>query len=347
MTRTRFAVIGAGMAALPHGRALVALSDRIEVAGVFARTAGPRHEFSERFGFPPAETARALAEDPLVDALLLLTPPNARMEYVEMFAARGKHILCEKPLERSAAAAARIAGIGRAAGVTIGCVFQHRFRAASVALRARLAAGDFGSIRTVRAEVPWWRPQSYYDEPGRGTYARDGGGVLISQAIHSLDLILSLAGPVSRVSAVARTSAFHRMESEDFVTAGLEFASGAIGALFATTAAFPGDAESVRLDCDAAALTLKSGVLTIDWRDGRTETLGEPSTTGGGADPMDFPFDWHRDLIADFAEAITQGRPPLVTAEDAVRVQTLIDAIAEASATGTRTDVPTRNGENA
>ena len=129
------------------------------------------------------------------------------------------------------------------------------------------------------------------------------------------------------------------MDSEDFAAGSVRFASGAVGSITATTASYPGDAESIRLDCDKAAALLKSGVLTVAWRDGRAETFGESATTGGGADPMAFPFDWHRDLIADFAASARGGRAPRVSGAAALEVQRLIAAFEQSSAEGRRIDL--------
>ncbi|MCY4335174.1 MAG: Gfo/Idh/MocA family oxidoreductase [Litoreibacter sp.] len=190
-----------------------------------------------------------------------------------------------------------------------------------------------------RIALPWWRDQSYYDQPGRGSYATDGGGVLITQAIHVLDLMLSLTGPVEQVSAMTATTPLHQMEAEDFAVAGLRFESGAVGSLVATTSAFPGGPETLELDFAHAALRLCAGELTIHWRDGRVETLGEVTGTGGGSDPMDFPCDWHRDLIADFANALRTGRAPRITGREALKVHRLIDAIERAAQSGSVVDV--------
>jgi predicted dehydrogenase len=146
-------------------------------------------------GFPAADDLESLADNPQVEALILITPPNARQDIVALFADRGKHILSEKPLERGLPQALAIVETCDRAGVRLGVVFQHRFRAASETLAELIQSGKLGPVRVVRANVPWWRDQAYYDEPGRGSYARDGGGVLISQAIHTLDLMLSLTGP--------------------------------------------------------------------------------------------------------------------------------------------------------
>ncbi len=334
--RFGIAVIGCGMAALPHGRALRDLSDQIEVRGVYARDRENREAFATEFGFPSAESAEALAEDPDVDVVLLITPPNAREDYVRLFASHGKHVLSEKPIERNLESAERIVAICAEADVQLGVVFQHRFRAASQKLAELIRGGSLGSIRVVTIDVPWWRDQSYYDEPGRGTYARDGGGVLISQAIHTLDLMLLLCGPVNSVQALSATTAFHQMEAEDFVAGGMLFENGAVGALSTTTAQFPGGAESIRLDCDNASVVLKSGVLHVDWRNGTSEGFGSSAGTGGGADPMAFPFEWHRDLIADFANSVSSGRKPAVTGTAALEVHRLIAALERSSSTGTR-----------
>lgn len=332
--RLGLAVIGVGMAAKPHALALNDLRDQIDVRGTYARTTPALREFCDTYNFPQAQDLEALASDPSVDAVLLITPPNARAELVSLFASNGKHILSEKPLERSVDAAQSIVDTCIKTDVSLGVVFQHRFRAASEAFSNLIAQGTLGQIRIVRADVPWWRDQCYYDEPGRGSYARDGGGVLISQAIHTLDLMLSLTGPVASVQALCATTPFHRMEAENFTAGAMTFESGAVGSIFASTASFPGTAESLTFECDKASALLKSGVLTIHWHDGRVETFGEEASTGGGADPMAFPYDWHKSLIADFAQSIEDGRPPRVTGAQAMSVHTLISAIEMSSKTG-------------
>ena len=339
--KLKLAVIGTGMAAAPHARALQDLSGGIEVRGVFSRNAEKRRAFADEQGFPAADSIDALADDPEIDAALLITPPNQRTDLVRRFAEAGKHILMEKPVERTTEAAGEIVRVCEANGVRLGIVFQHRYREASRKLKSLVDDGALGEIGLVRAEVPWWREQSYYDEPGRGTYERDGGGVLISQAIHTLDLMLSLTGPVAEVQAVAATTRFHEMESEDFVAGGMRFASGVPGAVMATTASYPGEAESITLDCDRASAHLQSGTLTVSWRDGRTETFGETGGTGGGADPMAFPHGWHRDLIAAFAEAVRAGRDPVPSGRDALDVHRLIDALVASSRERRAVEIPT------
>lgn len=336
----RLAVIGLGMATKPHLLALEELRGRVEVSGVFNRTRAKAEAVGADHGWRVFDTLDAIAIDPGTDGVIVATPPDQRAEIVAAMAAAGKPVLMEKPVERTLAAARAIVAGCAQAGVPLGIVFQHRFRAGARHLRELLDDEALGELALVRATVPWWRDQSYYDEPGRGTLARDGGGVLISQAIHVLDLMLSLTGPAASVQAMCATTRLHAMETEDFVAAGLRFASGAIGSVFATTATWPGEEESLILDGMHGTATLRGGRLDVAWRDGATETVGEAAGgTGGGADPMAFPCDWHRDLIADFADAVATGRPPVVTGAEALRVHALIDAMVRSGVTGRAVDV--------
>ena len=273
MTRHRIGVIGLGMAVTPHAKSLLDLRDRIEVACAFSRSEARRQAFAQRFDFPTTGDLEQIASDPSIDAVMILTPPNTHLELVERFAAAGKHILLEKPLERSTERALRLVEAAEAAGVKLGVVFQHRFREASEHLRALLRQRALGALAVINVSCPWWRAQSYYDEPGRGTLARDGGGVLITQAIHTLDLTLSLAGPIAEVAAIAGTTGLHRMESEDFAAAGLRFANGALGALMATTAEYPGFPERIELIGTEGTAILAAGVVTVHYQDGRREAL--------------------------------------------------------------------------
>jgi UDP-N-acetyl-2-amino-2-deoxyglucuronate dehydrogenase len=325
----RLAVIGLGMAVAPHARSLIDLeaSGLVQVAAAWSPSEARRRAFAAAYPFPICDTLDAIVQDRSIDAALVLTPPNARQALVETLAQAGKHILSEKPLGRTTRTAEHLVSVCEAAGVTLGVVLQHRFRPASLRLRALLAEAALGDPAVIQLAMPWWRPQRYYDEPGRGTLARDGGGVLISQAIHALDLMLSLTGPVSAVAAVAGTSALHRMETEDSVGAGLRFANGAIGSVFASTACYPGVSESLTLACTRATSTITGGSLHVAWHDGRVEQFAGEAQTGGGADPMAFPHDAHRALIEDFVVAIRNGAEPRVNGRRALEVHRLIDAL--------------------
>ncbi len=330
----RLAVIGLGMASKPHLEALGQLSGRVEVSGVFNRTVATARAIATKNGYRVFADVAEIAGDPDTDGAIIITPPNQRREIVAELARAGKHILSEKPLERTSEAAEELVELCESAGVKFGVVFQHRFRAGAQRLTALVREDALGDIALARADIPWWRDQSYYDVPGRGTYQRDGGGVLISQAIHVLDLMLSLTGQAISAQALCATTTLHEMESEDFAGGAIRFSSGAVGSVVATTATYPGGAESIAIDGSKGSAVLKAGHLKVVWRDGNKEEQGELSGTGGGADPMAFPCDWHRDLIADFAESIRDDRAPAITGREALRVHALIDAMVQSSNTG-------------
>lgn len=332
-------IVGAGMAMRPHMKSLQDLADRVEVRGVYTRTKSSRDAFAAVSGFPAVESYEAMLADPNVDAILMMTPANARVELTKQAAAAGKHILMEKPLERTTAAALEIVETCEQAGVTLGVVFQHRYREASLAIRDLLAGGTMGDMASAFLVVPWWRGADYYAEPGRGTIERDGGGVLITQAVHSMDLMLSLTGPVSDVQAIAGTTAMHDIEGEDFVGAGLRFASGALGSLMATVNCFPGDQEYMVFNCTNATAKLSGGTLDVRWLDGRVEQFGEVAKTGGGVDPMDFPYDWHMANIVDFVDAVQNGTQPMSNGRTALQVHYLIDALMESARSETKVSI--------
>src|SRR5690606_33415810 len=205
---------------------------------------------------------------------------------------------------------------------------QHRFRPAGMKLAELLSEGELGRIVGCSTIIRLWRPQGYYDEPGRGTFARDGGGVLISQGIHTLDLMLSLAGAVEEVTGFATTTPVHRMETEDMVCAAARFANGAFGTIDATTAAYPGFAEEIVLTCEKGTARLAGTELAVQFHDGRKVTIEADKSAGGtGADPMAFPHDYHRAVMADFVSAIRDGREPKVTGVEARKVHRLIVAL--------------------
>ena len=325
------------MVARTHVQAIAATSDRLRLSGIYARDQARASQFASRVTADLGESPQvynsleAIAADDQVDFVILATPPNARMEICSVLAAAGKPVLMEKPVERGFQAAEKLVDLFESTKTPLGIVFQHRARESSQQLARLLSDGLLGAIAVIDIAVPWWREQSYYDEPGRGSYERDGGGVLISQAIHTLDLTLNLIGPVARVQAIARTTKLHTLEAEDYVCAGLDFTNGAVGSLVASTASFPGTAESIVLHCENASVRLESGRLLVHWRDGRVENFGESSGTGGGADPMAFTHAWHQSVIEDFADTVETGSTPLASGRDALKVHQLIDGLTASS----------------
>jgi hypothetical protein len=209
------AMIGTGMVARTHLSAIRDADVPVRLVGVLSRSTDRAGRFAaEAAGELGAEVTvysdvAAICRDDRVDIALILTPPDARRSLIAPLAAAGKAVLLEKPVGRTLAEAEDVVTLCEAAGVPLGIVFQHRMREASVAAKALVGSGRLGALGLAEISVPWWREQAYYDEPGRGTYGRDGGGVLISQAIHTMDLALTLTGPVTCVTAMTGTTGLH------------------------------------------------------------------------------------------------------------------------------------------
>jgi len=333
----RIGIIGLGMAVSPHAQSLHDLKDEVEVVGAFSPSPARRTAFSERHGLPLADSAEAIFGDPSIDVVLLLTPPNTHLELVRRGADAGKHILLEKPLEISLERSEQLVEIAERAGVTLGVVLQHRFRPVSVALRGIIADGGLGEIVSASARLSNWRPQSYYDEPGRGTYARDGGGVLLTQGIHTLDLLISLTGLPAEATGYAATTPVHEMEAEDVAFAAIRYANGAIGSIGATTAAYPGYPDSIDIIGTKGAARIESGKLVAQFHDGTsTEAADNSESIGAGSDPMAFPHQHHRAVLQDFFASIGEGREPMVSGREALKVHRLIAAILRSAQTGRR-----------
>jgi predicted dehydrogenase len=335
MPKTKIAIAGLGMAVVPHAKSAIDLKDRVDVAYAFSPSASRRAQFAERFPFPQCDRLETILEDRSIDAVAILTPPATHLELVRKCAEAGKHVLLEKPLEITTARAEALVAACRAANVKLGIVLQNRHKPSAERLAALLRARELGAIHGASTIIRLWRPQSYYDEPGRGTLARDGGGVLLTQAIHTLDLLLSLAGDPAEVCAFATTTPIHRMECEDLVCAAVRWKSGALGVIEATTAAYPGAPERIELIGDKGTATLASTALEVRFSDGRRESLEPDGSSGGtGADPMAFPHDYHRSVWSDFLDAVQRNGEARVNGNEGLRVHRFIDALLEASKSG-------------
>jgi UDP-N-acetyl-2-amino-2-deoxyglucuronate dehydrogenase len=324
----RVALVGLGMAVTPHARSLLDLKHRVQVAYAYSPSQERRRSFAERFAFPQCNQLETILQDRTVDAVLLLTPPNTHLELVSRCTAAGKHVLLEKPLEISTARAEQLVQACR--NMKLGVVLQHRFRPAAEKLRERLP--ELGQIVSATAAIPNWRPQSYYDQPGRGTRARDGGGVLLTQGIHTLDLFLSYTGEAAEVKSFFATTPVHRMETEDLAVAAVRFKSGALGVVHATTTAYPGFAERIELIGSKGTALLEGTSLKLNIQGEEPFEFSTPAGGGGtGADPMAFPHDWHRGVLEDFLDAIEKNREPRVSGAEALKVHRFIDRILQSA----------------
>ena len=328
-------LIGLGMVSKVYVEALNSLSNNISVVGIIASNINSSNKFLSRNEIEIFKNIKIfssieeICNNDSIDFAILTTPPNARIEIVKKLIQSKIPILMEKPIERNLSNAKEIEILSLKAQIPIGIMLQHRARPSAIKWK-QILSEDFqkiGKLSAVEIYIPWWREQSYYDQPGRGTYSRDGGGVLISQAIHTLDLALQFTGQIKAVTSMNRTSSFHSMESEDFVSAGLEFEDQVFGTLFASTASYPGRTEEIILHYKNVTVLLKSNLLKLFWQNGKEETIGGQESSGAGADPMAFTSDWHRDMILDFQNSIKEKREPIASISSAIEVHRLISML--------------------
>ena len=322
--RMGMALVGIGPGAVPHLRSLHDLQGSIELRHAVAR----RPQLADMGPFQGTLAAtsdlQAALADPLVQAVIVATPPSSHLEIVTQCFASGKHVLLEKPLDISMARAQAIVDLARDARLRLGVVLQFRFKPGSIALQEALTEGRLGAVQAASVRVPWWRPQSYYDQAGRGTMARDGGGVLLTQAIHAIDLFRSLVGVSSVVAAQVCRTSVHTMETEDYASALLTLGNGAPGHLMATTTMVPGLPECIEIIGALGSAVLEGGSLRIQYIDGQTLHIAAVGGSGSGANIMDFPNDAHRAVLSDFVEAVQQNREPKVTGADALATHQVI-----------------------
>src|SRR5919112_6432793 len=351
--RLRFGILGCGVIGPHHAKAIAGL-EGAELVAVADVVPEPAEELAGEYGCAHFSGLEEMLAGVDLDAVCVCTPSGMHADGATTALEAGKHVVIEKPVDVTLEAADRLIGVQRATGGRVAVVSQHRFDAATQAVHGALARGEFGRLTSGSADVRWWRSQSYYDSGGwRGTWELDGGGVLINQAIHSIDLLQGLMGRVVEVTAYTGLIAHERIEVEDTAVAILKFANGALGTIVATTAAYPGlttriavhgDRGSAIIDDDeltyfhAAREGQEGGAYGAGGGENQAEEVMQrygdgPSGPGAGADPKSLSMA-HRDQIQDFIEAVGQGREPLVNLREGRRPLAIIQGIYESARTG-------------
>ncbi len=338
MTPIRFAIVGAGNIADFHARAIALVPDATLVA-VHSRRLEPGQTFARKHGAEFIEDYAALLARPDIDAICITTPSGTHAELGIAAARAGKHVLSEKPLDITPARVDELVAACAQNGVQLGGIFQARFGKGALALKNAVDAGRFGHLAWASAYVPWYRSEDYYRSAGwRGTWELDGGGALMNQSIHAIDIILWLAGEWEEVSARC-TNALHKgLEVEDTAMAWVNFRSGATGVIQGSTACFPGEPKRVELKGSTGSATLVDDRPTL-WQfadeqphDVEVRDWVKQAQIGGGAsDPNAISIEGHRAQIEDFAAAIREGREPAIPGREGRRAVELIGAIYRSS----------------
>ncbi|GAB4252272.1 MAG: Gfo/Idh/MocA family oxidoreductase [Candidatus Methylacidiphilales bacterium] len=346
-----FAIIGTGSIAPTHAKALAALPNAC-LDAVCDLDRARAEAFATEF---PARVLswNEILQDPSIDAAILCTPSGTHADLAVALLLAGKHVVAEKPMDITACACDRIVAACETSGKIFTVISQHRFDPAAQEVHRLIQEGRLGRIFGVEARIPWFRTQDYYDSGDwRGTWALDGGGCLINQGVHTLDLALWFGGKARSVFARALQATHQRIEVEDHLCATLELETGAIGTLLASTSVYPGfparievfgtDGSAILEGDELHTLAIKgeptrhgqASAHAAQVASGGTKTATEQSRTQALAQDKWVWGDAHRAQLHDFIQACRLNRPPAISAQEGRHVVATIEAIYQSARTG-------------
>lgn len=312
----RVGIIGTGAISHKHAQAYRNIGYRVTACTDVIPEAGQR--FAAQYGAEFVPGYEQLCRHPEVDFVDVCTFPDFRLQPLKICAENGKHIQVQKPIATTLETAREMVDVARRAGIVLGVVSQHRFDDSYLFLQKALADGRLGRILQADAYVKWYRSAEYYSRPIKGSWHTEGGGALINQAIHQIDVLRGLIGPVKEVFGAWQLGALHKIESEDVVSAVMKYANGATGVLQASTAFWPGYTERIELHGTKGTAIISGDKLTTwDVRD----DAGDPApvareVASGSSDPMAISLEPFERQFLDLGDAIKNHRKPLVSGEE-------------------------------
>ena len=315
----RIGVVGAGAMGEGHLKVWQAV-DGAQIAAICDPNLERAARVSNEYGGTAFSEIAEMLDSGAVDAIDICTPSGLHGDQAILAVERGIHALVEKPLDLNLAKVDRLIETSERTGAILGCIFQRRTYPGAQKVAESVHRGDLGRLLSISAYVKWWRAQSYYDSAAwRGTWALDGG-VLANQAIHAIDHICWLAGPVAEVEYAHLETANHQMDAEDFAIAVLRFESGARGVIEATTCCTPDLASRIELFGTRGSAAFDDATVVkfgIEGEDRMSDVEQPEERIGGRSDPMAISLRGHQILAQDFADSIREGRQPLISAREA------------------------------
>jgi len=323
----RVGMIGTGAISHMHARAYKNIGFSLTVATDINEEAG--RKFAAQHGAQFVGSYVDVCRHPDVDFVDVCTFPDFRLQPIEICAESKKHVQVQKPIATNLATARQMIETARRGGILLNVMSQHRFDDASRFLNKAIGEGRLGKLLEGDCYVKWYRSPAYYARPIKGSWQTEGGGALINQAIHQLDILRWLAGPVTEVFGFWQLGALHKIESEDVVNAVVRYANGATGVFQASTAFWPGYTERIELHGTKGSAIISGDRLTA-W-DVENDS-GEPAplskeVSSGSSDPMAISVETFERQFLDFADAIVHGRQPLVSGEEGYQALELVDAV--------------------
>lgn len=324
-------IIGTGAISHKHAQAYKNIGFR--VAACTDINPANAKAFAEKYGGVAVESVEEICKRPDVDFLDVCTFPDYRMQPLELAAKYGKHVQVQKPMAINTEVCRKMIEVAKSAGIVLGVVSQHRFDDSCLFLRRAIDAGRLGRLIQCDAYVKWYRSAEYYSRPIKGSWATEGGGALINQAIHQIDVLRWLAGPVKEVQAMWQLGALHKIESEDVVNALLRYENGATGVIQASTALWPGYSERVELHGTKGSAIITGDQLTA-WDVQGDEEFAKsdppPISTGvasGASDPMAISLTPFERQFQDFGNAIRNHSKPLVSGQEGLEALEVVERI--------------------
>jgi UDP-N-acetyl-2-amino-2-deoxyglucuronate dehydrogenase len=346
-----FGIIGSGMISRFHARAIGDVRGA-KLVGCTSRTLESAQKLATEHGCKAYGSLDEMLADDAISVVTITTPSGNHLEPAIAAARAGKHVLVEKPLEITLKRCDRMIRECEKHGVQLGTIFQSRFHGSSVLLKKAIDAKRFGRLTMGDAYVKWFRSQAYYDSGAwRGTWSRDGGGALMNQGVHSVDLLTWLMGPVVEIQAHTAMLAHERIEVEDTAVATLRFANGALGVIEAATSVYPGYLKRIEIHGTGGSAVLEEEDLKAwDFAKPRKEDGAileqkkkSKSTGGGASDPAAIGHHGHASVFREFLEAINKGRPSAIDGNEGRRSVEIILAIYKSAETGKVVKLPLKS----
>jgi len=327
-------MIGTGAISHKHAEAYRNIGYELTVCTDVYEPAG--RKFADQHGAEFVKTFEEVCRHPKVDYVDVCTFPDFRLQPVDACAKSKKHVQVQKPIAINTDVARAMIDTAKKAGITLGVVSQHRFDDSSRFLSKAIGDGRLGKLLQCDCYVKWHRSAAYYSRPIKGSWATEGGGALINQAIHQIDILRWLAGPVKEVFGYWQLGALHKIESEDVINAVARYANGATGVIQASTAFWPGYTERTEFHGTKGTAIISGDKLTA-W-DVENDS-GEPApvaqdTASGASDPMAISLEPFERQFLEFGEAIKSGRKPLVGGEEGLQALEIVTAVYQSCRTG-------------
>ncbi len=337
-------ILGAGNISETHARAASEI-DGVEVAAVYGQNAPKSSRLAERYSAPAYQKLEDFLNHKPLDLVAIGSPSGVHAQEGIAAARRGLHVLTEKPIDVTTERADQLIDECQKAGVKLGVFFQDRVKSDTRRLKEIIEGGVIGKPILATAHVKWYRPPDYYSgSRWRGTWKLDGGGALMNQGIHTVDLLLWLLGQVDRVYARSRT-ALHKIEVEDVVVAVLEFANGAVATLEASTAAYPGYPRRLEISGSEGTIILEQDqILSADLLNPLPSPQSEEERDRNlsASSPVVSDVRGHRKLLEDFIQAIQTDGKPCCDGQEGRRSVELVQAVYESARTGKAVEVGRR-----